>query len=81
MSFDIEKRFRFVSSDDINDDLSDDGYQANDKLDIGIEEDEGDSAQAAFKKKKTGNEDSDTEELEEDDFEEEDDDDEEDEDE
>lgn len=39
MSFDIEKRFRFVSSDDINDDINESHYQ-DDKIDLGNEEEE-----------------------------------------
>ena len=40
MSFDIEKRFRFVSSDDINDDVNESDYQANDAIITDIEEGE-----------------------------------------
>ncbi len=39
MSFDIEKRFRFVSSDDINDDINESHYQ-DDKIELGNEEEE-----------------------------------------
>lgn len=39
MSFDIEKRFRFVSSDDINDDINESNYQ-DDKIELGDEEEE-----------------------------------------
>lgn len=76
MSFDIEKRFRFVSSDDINDDISEDNYEADD-LNLNNDEDEGDSAETGFKKKKKSEETTnDFEELEEeDDFDDEEDDD------
>lgn len=39
MSFDIEKRFRFVSSDDINDDINENNYR-DDKIELGDEEEE-----------------------------------------
>lgn len=38
MSFDIEKRFRFVSSDDINDDVKESDYIEED-ISNGVEED------------------------------------------
>lgn len=40
MSFDIEKRFRFVSSDDINDDINESHYQDDKIDDLGDEEEE-----------------------------------------
>lgn len=40
MSFDIEKRFRFVSTDDINDEVNDNDYKADDIKDQPLEEEE-----------------------------------------
>lgn len=52
MSFDIEKRFRFVSSDDINDDVKEEDYQANDE--IAIEEEDAEIKKTKEKKEITG---------------------------
>lgn len=40
MSFDIEKRFRFVSTDDINDEVNDNDYKADEIKDQPLEEEE-----------------------------------------
>lgn len=52
MSFDIEKRFRFVSSDDINDDVKESDYIEED-ISNGVEEDVESAGKAKKEKKET----------------------------
>lgn len=72
MSFDIEKRFRFVSTEDINDEIDDNDYKGEDIKDKSIEEgEENKKYRIMFREDDHSNLKEDLEEEEEDDLEEE----------